>query len=192
MARSGRSSGSRSSSSGGGLFGAKRTPAPPAPARRAPPPAAPAASHAPAPMQAQVPAQMGGGGGMLSGIGSTIAQGMAFGTGSAIAHRAGKTIHIIFEFIRPRCPHFTMPFFDPLTTVGAVANSFGGSDAPAEQQQQVAPSLMDQQQQATSGPCAYDKEMFFDCLKQNKGDQEACSFLYTQLQSCQRNETTFG
>jgi hypothetical protein len=76
-----------------------------------------------------------------------------------------------------------------------VANSFGGSDAPAEQQQQqVAPSLMDQQQQqqATSGPCAYDKEMFFDCLKQNKGDQEACSFLYTQLQSCQRNETTFG
>ena len=104
MARGGRSSGSRSSSSGGGLFGAKRTPAPPAPARRAPPPAAPAASHAPAPMQAQVPAQMGGGGGMLSGIGSTIAQGMAFGTGSAIAHRAGKTMKIIFEFIRLQRP----------------------------------------------------------------------------------------
>jgi hypothetical protein len=29
----------------------------------------------------------GGGGGMMSGIGSTIVQGMAFGTGSAIAHR---------------------------------------------------------------------------------------------------------
>ncbi len=28
------------------------------------------------------------GGGLLSGIGSTIVQGMAFGTGSAIAHRA--------------------------------------------------------------------------------------------------------
>lgn len=102
---------------------------------------------------------------MLSGIGSTIAQGMAFGTGSAIAHRA----------------------------VGAVANSFGGgSDAPAavEQQQMAPASQMDQQQ--ITGPCAYDKEMFFDCLKQNKGDQEACSFLYQQLQSCQRNETTFG
>lgn len=104
---------------------------------------------------------------MLSGIGSTIAQGMAFGTGSAIAHRA----------------------------VGAVANSFGGgSDAPAaavEQQQPMASaSQMDQQQ--ITGPCAYDKEMFFDCLKQNKGDQEACTFLYQQLQSCQRNETTFG
>ncbi len=105
---------------------------------------------------------------MLSGIGSTIAQGMAFGTGSAIAHRA----------------------------VGAVANSFGGgSDAPAEQQQQqMAPAAQmgGQQQQQLTGPCAYDKEMFFDCLKQNKGDQEACTFLYQQLQSCQRNETTFG
>jgi hypothetical protein len=103
---------------------------------------------------------------MLSGIGSTIAQGMAFGTGSAIAHRA----------------------------VGAVANSFGGGggDAPAvDQQQQVAAAPMIGQQQA-QGPCAYDKEMFFDCLKQNKGDQESCSFLYQQLQSCQRNETTFG
>lgn len=100
---------------------------------------------------------------MLSGIGSTIAQGMAFGTGSAIAHRA----------------------------VGAVANSFGGgSDAPAEQQQAAAPQMMEQQQ--AQGACAYDKEMFFDCLKQNKGDQEACSFLYQQLQACQRNETTFS
>jgi hypothetical protein len=104
-------------------------------------------------------------GGMLSGIGSTIAQGMAFGTGSAIAHRA----------------------------VGAVANSFGGDDAPAEQQQQMAaPQMQDQQQQMLQGACAQDKQMFFDCLKVNRGDQEACSFLYEQLQSCQRNETTFN
>ncbi|KAH7521132.1 hypothetical protein FEM48_Zijuj07G0000700 [Ziziphus jujuba var. spinosa] len=34
------------------------------------------------------PAQGGSGGSMLGGIGSTIAQGMAFGTGSAMAHRA--------------------------------------------------------------------------------------------------------
>ena len=47
-------------------------------------------------------------------------------------------------------------------------------------------------QQQVQGPCASDKEMFFDCLKQNKGDQDSCSFLYQQLQSCQRNETTFG
>merc|ERR1719384_3113475 len=48
---------------------------------------------------------------MLSGIGSTIAQGMAFGTGSAIAHRA----------------------------VGAVANSFGGSDEQVAQVQNPQP-----------------------------------------------------
>jgi len=45
---------------------------PPQPVRQAPPPA---------------PAQSGGGS-ILGGIGSTIAQGMAFGTGSAMAHRA--------------------------------------------------------------------------------------------------------
>lgn len=104
---------------------------------------------------------------MLSGIGSTIAQGMAFGTGSAIAHRA----------------------------VGAVANSFGGDSAPAEQ----APQLVQQYEAAQyqladqlSGPCAQDKQMFFDCLKVNRGDQQACSFLYEQLQTCQRTETTFN
>ncbi|CAM9513449.1 unnamed protein product, partial [Choristocarpus tenellus] len=56
------------------------------------------------------PQQSSGGGGMLSGMASTMAQGFAFGTGSAVAHRA----------------------------VGAVAGSFGsGSEAPAQQEQQV-------------------------------------------------------
>lgn len=158
MARSRRGGGG-----GGGLFGSKRKAAPPAPARRPAPPPAPAArAQPPAPMQQQ-PAKSGG---MLSGIGSTIAQGMAFGTGSAIAHQA----------------------------VGAAVNSMSGSgdsaSAPADQQQ-AAPAQVDQQQQL-QGACAYDKEMFFDCLKVNRGDQESCSFLYQQLQSCQRNETTFG
>ena len=92
---------------------------------------------------------------------------MAFGTGSAIAHRA----------------------------VGAVANSFGGSEegAPVEQQQQPQQQYAaDPQQQQLVGACASDKEMFFDCLKVNQGDQQACSFLYDQLKACQRNETTFG
>ncbi|EEF29615.1 coiled-coil-helix-coiled-coil-helix domain-containing protein 10, mitochondrial [Ricinus communis] len=53
-----------------------------APARSAPPPQP--VSHAPPP----APAQSSGGGSLLGGIGSTIAQGMAFGTGSAVAHRA--------------------------------------------------------------------------------------------------------
>lgn len=97
-------------------------------------------------------------GGMLSGIGSTIAQGMAFGTGSAIAHRA----------------------------VGAVAGGMGGGgeEAPAaeQQQQQMAP------QQQLAGACGQDKQMFYECLQVNKGDQQSCSFLYEQLQACQRSD----
>ncbi|KAL1215403.1 hypothetical protein V5N11_021831 [Cardamine amara subsp. amara] len=55
---------------------ASRSPAP-QPVHRAPPPA---------------PAQASSGGGMFSGIGSTIAQGLAFGTGSAVAHRAVDSV----------------------------------------------------------------------------------------------------
>ncbi|RQM20601.1 hypothetical protein B5M09_009371 [Aphanomyces astaci] len=65
-------------------------------ARPAPAPAPVHAAPAPAPMQQQS-------GGMMSGLLGTVASGMAFGTGSAIAHRA----------------------------VGAVANSFGGSSDEA-------------------------------------------------------------
>ncbi|KAI3509435.1 hypothetical protein L2E82_24984 [Cichorium intybus] len=65
----------RRSSGGRSARAPARAPArsPPAPASRAPPPA---------------PVQSSSGGSMLGGIGSTIAQGMAFGTGSAVAHRA--------------------------------------------------------------------------------------------------------
>ncbi|KAK1386254.1 CHCH domain-containing protein [Heracleum sosnowskyi] len=55
---------------------ARRAP-PPAPVRQAPPPATATASS---------------GGGMLGGLGATIAQGMAFGTGSAVAHRAVDSV----------------------------------------------------------------------------------------------------
>jgi hypothetical protein len=101
---------------------------------------------------------------MLSGIGSTIAQGMAFGTGSAIAHRA----------------------------VGAAAGAMGGGDSGGDPvyaaDQQQAPM----QHQSLEGACATDKQMFFECLQVNKGDQQACSFLYEQLQQCQRSESTMS
>ncbi|XP_071722060.1 uncharacterized protein [Rutidosis leptorrhynchoides] len=56
----------------------------------------PAPARSPAPQQAQ-PAPppavaQPGGGSLLGGIGSTIAQGMAFGTGSAMAHRAVDSV----------------------------------------------------------------------------------------------------
>jgi len=94
----------------------------------------------------------------MAGLASTVAQGMAFGTGSAIAHRA----------------------------VGAVANSFGGSDsdnsAPVAQQQEPM-----QMQQQMNGVCTMEKQNMYECLQQNKNDQQACAFLYQMLQECQRN-----
>ncbi|XP_023756732.1 uncharacterized protein LOC111905274, partial [Lactuca sativa] len=50
---------------------------PPTPVNRSPPP---------------TPIQSSGGGSIFGGIGSTIAQGMAFGTGSVVAHRAVDSI----------------------------------------------------------------------------------------------------
>jgi coiled-coil-helix-coiled-coil-helix domain-containing protein 10 len=104
---------------------------------------------------------------MLSGIGSTIAQGMAFGTGSAIAHRA----------------------------VGAVAGAMGGGGS-ADQPVESAAAINNQQQQfqpqQISGACANDKQMFYECLQTNKGDQQSCSFLYDQLKQCQAETTSMS
>eukprot|EP00401_Gymnodinium_catenatum_P082513 CAMPEP_0117515222 /NCGR_PEP_ID=MMETSP0784-20121206/30469_1 /TAXON_ID=39447 /ORGANISM="" /LENGTH=138 /DNA_ID=CAMNT_0005311033 /DNA_START=41 /DNA_END=457 /DNA_ORIENTATION=+ len=87
---------------------APRRSAPP-PARRTPPPPAPAPSaRAPAP----APSQQSSGGGMLSGLGATMAQGFAFGTGSAVARQA----------------------------VGAIMGGGGSSEAPAAQAPPAAPT----------------------------------------------------
>ena len=138
------------------MFKSRSKPA--APQRRA------ASTSVPAHTQAAPPATQQSGGGMLSGIGSTIAQGMAFGTGSAIAHRA----------------------------VGAAANAMTGGSAAEEvpREELMATEVPQQQQAQLSGPCASDKEMFFDCLKVNQGDQQACSFLYDALKTCQVNSTS--
>lgn len=135
---------------------------------RAAPAARPAARPAPSPAPSHPPApvQQSSGGGMLSGIGSTIMQGMAFGTGSAVAHRA----------------------------VGAAAESFsgsGGDQAPAAAVPEYAQGSMSAASSKTD-MCSSDKTMFYDCLQQNKGDQQACHFLYEQLKDCQQNQMQFS
>ncbi|RLN77126.1 hypothetical protein BBO99_00006996 [Phytophthora kernoviae] len=107
-----------------------------APARRAPAPAQP---RRPAPAPA-------------------LAQGMAFGTGSAIAHRA----------------------------VGAVAGSMsGGSDAP--QQQEAAPAQQDYQaaQPPQQNQCGADQKSFLECLNNNSNDISSCQFYLDQFKQCQ-------
>jgi len=90
---------------------------------------------------------------------------MAFGTGSAIAHRA----------------------------VGAAAEALTGGGSSSSNHSatpdQIPRDQMMQPAASSVGPCADDKQMFFECLKVNQGDQRACSFLYETLQACQRNST---
>ncbi|KAM7479045.1 hypothetical protein LguiA_027258 [Lonicera macranthoides] len=120
-----------------------------APVRNPPQPA----SHAPPPAPVQ-----GGGGSMLGGLGSTIAQGMAFGTGSAVAHRAVDAV------MGPRTiQHETIasgsPAGAPLAT-----NSFSGSDA-----------------------CNMHSKAFQDCLNSSGNDIGKCQFYMDMLSECRRN-----
>jgi hypothetical protein len=136
----------------------------PAPVSR--PAARPASTSArtPAPQQQSSVAAPQKSGGMLSGIGSTIMQGMAFGTGSAMAHQAVGA------------------------AVGSMSGGGGGHEAPQEQAMPAQGQGM-QQQQSIGGECGQDKTMFYECLNHNKGDQQACHFLYEQLQQCQQSSS---
>ncbi|CAH0477732.1 unnamed protein product [Peronospora belbahrii] len=137
----------------------------PAP-RRAPAPAqsrraAPAPAHAQA---APAPAhQSSSGGGLMSGLMSTVAQGMAFGTGSAVAHRA----------------------------VGAVAGSFSGiSEAPQQQQSALASHENQAAQPPQENQCGADQKAFLECLNSNSNDISSCQFYLDQFKQCQLNQSS--
>ena len=126
------------------------TQAAPPPAARAPPPAPMPAAPPPA-----VPQQSGG---MLSGLGSTIMQGMAFGTGSAIAHRA----------------------------VGAVAGSMSGGSDNQQQTQQPSPAAPAAVQSDNSA-CQVDLNAFNKCMRENGNSVTSCDFYFQALQQCQQS-----
>ncbi|OMO85267.1 Cox19-like CHCH family protein [Corchorus capsularis] len=129
-------------------------PAPRPAAARSPPPQP--VQHAPPP----APAQSSGGGSILGGIGSTIAQGMAFGTGSAVAHRAVDAV------MGPRTIQH-----ETVVTEGAAApapaattNSLSGSDA-----------------------CGIHYKAFQDCLNGYGNDISKCQFYMDMLSECRKN-----
>ncbi|XP_039018466.1 uncharacterized protein C6C3.02c-like [Hibiscus syriacus] len=124
----------------------------PAPARSPPPQPA---HRAPPPALAQ-----SGGGSMLGGIGSTIAQGMAFGTGSAVAHRAVDAV------MGPRTiQHETVVSEAAAASAPeAAANSFSGSDA-----------------------CSIHTKAFQDCLNSNGNEISKCQFYMDMLAECRKN-----
>ena len=87
-----------------------------------------------------------------------MAQGFAFGTGSALAREA----------------------------VGSVMGSFGGKDkeaAPAAPAP-VAPAPQ-QYGYGSQGACAIDQKAFMECLQNNASNASNCDFYYNALQACQ-------
>ena len=110
----------------------------------------------------------------MSGIGSTIAQGMAFGAGSEIAHQGVRAM---------------------------MGGSSGhGSQAPVEggqQQQQMAPvqgGEYDNQQayQQQEQPCQNFNMNLVNCLKQSSNDIGMCQNYMNMLQQCERDQSMAG
>ncbi|XP_072987654.1 uncharacterized protein [Typha latifolia] len=128
--------------SSGGRVASRPSPMrnPPQPARPAPPPA---------PVQ--------GGGSIMGGIGSTIAEGMAFGTGSAIAHRAVDAV------MGPRViQHETVPSSSPAATASVGSGS------------------------ANLDACSIHSKAFQDCINSNGSDISKCQFYLDMLNECRR------
>ena len=111
-------------------------------------------SHAPPP----APVQGGGGGSMLGGLGATIAQGMAFGTGSAVAHRAVDAV------MGPRTIQHETVASEAAASSAPTMNNVGGSDA-----------------------CNAHSKAFQDCLNSSGSDISKCQFYMDMLSECRRN-----
>ncbi|XP_020087527.1 hemiasterlin resistant protein 1 [Ananas comosus] len=116
---------------------------PPQPARQAPPPA---------------PAQ--GGGSILGGIGSTIAQGMAFGTGSAMAHRAVDAV------MGPRTIQHETVATEATAAAATPMGNAVGSDA-----------------------CGLHSKAFQDCVNNFGSDISKCQFYLDMLNECRRGSS---
>eukprot|EP00252_Welwitschia_mirabilis_P016057 TRINITY_DN35520_c0_g1_i1.p1 TRINITY_DN35520_c0_g1~~TRINITY_DN35520_c0_g1_i1.p1 ORF type:complete len:146 (-),score=39.24 TRINITY_DN35520_c0_g1_i1:274-711(-) len=124
----------------------------PAPVRNPPQPA----SSAPPPAHAQT----SGGSSMLGGIGSTIAQGMAFGTGSAMAHRAVDGV------LGPRTVQHEYVSSESASAQSASPQSVNASGVEA---------------------CANQSKAFQDCLNSFGSDIGKCQFYLDMLNECRRS-----
>ncbi|KAG6762521.1 hypothetical protein NC652_023359 [Populus alba x Populus x berolinensis] len=132
--------------------GRSARPAPrPAPARSPPPQTV---NHAPPPVHTQ----SSGGGSLLGGIGSTIAQGMAFGTGSAVAHRAVDAV------MGPRTIQHETMVSEAAAPSAPAASSMGGADA-----------------------CNIHSKAFQDCVNNFGNDISKCQFYMDMLTECRKN-----
>ncbi|KAG8368587.1 hypothetical protein BUALT_Bualt15G0061000 [Buddleja alternifolia] len=124
----------------------------PRPAARSPPPQTVNRAAPPAPVQGS------SGGSILGSIGSTIAQGMAFGTGSAVAHRAVDAV------MGPRTIQHETVASEAAAAPAPAPTSMGGADA-----------------------CNMHSKAFQDCLNGYGNDISKCQFYMDMLAECRRN-----
>ncbi|KAJ7527014.1 hypothetical protein O6H91_16G032200 [Diphasiastrum complanatum] len=130
----------------------------PRPATRPAPPPQPV-HHAPPP----APVQSSGGGSIMGGLASTVAQGVAFGTGSAIAHRAVDAV------VGPR----------------VVQHEYTNSSAP--EPQIASPAITPV---GGADACTYQAKAFQDCLNASGNDISNCQFYMDMLNQCRRGPST--
>lgn len=95
---------------------------------------------------------------MLGGLGATVAQGMAFGTGSAMAHRAVDAV------------------MGPRTIQHETVVSEAVSAAPAP----IAGS-------SVGDACGVHNKAFQDCLNHYGSEISKCQFYLDMLNECRRN-----
>lgn len=88
-------------------------------------------------------------------------QGMAFGTGSSIAHHA----------------------------VGAMVGS-GSKQEPKPQEFHHQPSVEKEVRSSSDNVCQPDMDAFKRCMKENDNNAAACEFYYNALQQCQAYNPT--
>ncbi len=137
-------------------------PAPTRTANAAPsaaPPAVQSHQSAASAPSAGVGSAAGTGGGLLSGIASTVIQGMAFGTGSAVAHRA----------------------------VDAIAGPRQVEHVHTQADSTVAASSASSASRAQF--CNNELTNFQSCMTQNNSNISACQFFFDMLSQCQNNQS---
>ncbi|CAH2073401.1 unnamed protein product [Thlaspi arvense] len=131
--------------------GGRSAPRPRPAAARSPPPQT--VNRAPPPATAQP----NGGGSVFGSIGSTIADGMAWGTGNAVAHRVMDSV------MGPRT-------FKHETVVS-----------------QAAPASSPVPNSTDSGSCDTHSKAFQDCVNNFGSDISKCQFYMDMLSECRKN-----
>merc|ERR1712164_10150 len=106
--------------------------------------------------QAKAPQQTQSSGGMFSGLGGVLAQGMAFGAGSEIAHQAIRSV------------------------------TGGGSHGHVDQSQGNYDQGVQQQQQQQANKCDFENTNFISCLKDNNDSISMCQNYFDMLKDCEK------